>query len=79
MANRILNANNLKSPKDVATKIRPIRFTEREDRILLTYAEIVASSTGQKVSVSWVIKRMMDLGKDEFENQYVSGDLPKAV
>ena len=64
-------------PKDKRAKIRPIRFTLRQDRLLQQYAGMIAAETGKTVSITWVIQTMMELGKEEFERRYIHPEFPE--
>jgi hypothetical protein len=69
----------VKTPSDKRSVVRPIRFTERQDRLLKQYAAIIAAETGQQVTLTWVIQTMMELGKQEFERRYINPEYPEVI
>jgi hypothetical protein len=61
----------MKVDPDKKTKIRPIRFSKHQDEMLITYAKYLRSRSSKKVSVSWIVHTMMEMGREEFVETYI--------
>jgi len=69
----------MKAPCEKRSVIRPTRFTPKQDALLRKYAEIMTIELGRKITISWVIHMMLEMGKRPFENEFISVDYSEGL
>ena len=51
--------------------VHSVRFTIKQDRLLSNYVNMIERNTGEKVTYSWVVNELINLGVKPFETKHI--------